>query len=138
MRLLKSVVLAVTVLTASSACTALDSIASGNRVTGTYSLYRVNGYSLPTTIYQEPGYRVEVLNAAFTLETDGTFSEAGIVRETYNGQSTTRSSSSYGYYDNYNGELTFDDNSGRRYYGNSDGNTLVIDDRGIQMTYRRN
>ena len=36
-----------------------------------------------------------------------------------------------------NGELTFDESSGRRYYGNVNGNTLVIDDQGVTMTYRR-
>lgn len=97
----------------------------------------MNGYQVPAVVYQEPGYRLEVLNAAFTLEDDGTYSEAGIVRETINGQTATRSSSSYGYYDYYNGELTFDENGGRRYYGTVDGNTLVIDDQGVRMTYRR-
>jgi hypothetical protein len=120
-----------------SSCTALDSITSAGRVRGTYELSTVNGYQVPATVYQEPGYRLEVLSAAFTLEDDGTYSEAGIVRETINGQTTTRSSSSYGYYDYYNGEVTFDENGGRRYYGTIDGLTLVIDDRGVSMSYRK-
>ena len=120
-----------------SSCTALDSITSAGRVRGTYELWTVNGNQVPSVVYQEPGYRLEVLNAAFTLEDDGTYSEAGLVRETINGQTSTRSSSSYGYYDYYNGELTFDESSGRRYYGNVDGNTLLIDDQGVTMTYRR-
>jgi hypothetical protein len=120
-----------------SSCTALDSITSAGRVRGTYELWTVNGNQVPSVVYQEPGYRLEVLNAAFTLEDDGTYSEAGIVRETINGQTSTRSSSSYGYYDYYNGELTFDESSGRRYYGSFDGNTLVIDDQGVRMAYRR-
>ncbi len=120
-----------------SSCTALDSISSAGRVRGTYELSTVNGYQVPAVVYQEPGYRLEVLSAAFTLEDDGTYSEAGIVRETINGQTTTRSSSSYGYYDYYNGEVTFDENGGRRYYGTIDGQTLVIDDQGVRMSYRR-
>ena len=120
-----------------SSCTALDSITSAGQVRGTYELWTVNGNQVPSVVYQEPGYRLEVLNAAFTLEDDGTYSEAGIVRETINGQTSTRSSSSYGNYDYYNGELTFDESSGRRYYGNVNGNTLVIDDQGVTMTYRR-
>jgi hypothetical protein len=120
-----------------SGCTALDSIAGAGRVRGTYELWSVNGSSVPAVVYQEPGYRLEVLSAAFTLEDDGSYSEAGIVRETINGQTSTRSSSSYGYYDYYNGELTFDESSGRRYYGTMNGNTLTIDDQGVQMSYRR-
>lgn len=120
-----------------SGCNALDSIGSAGRVRGTYELYTVNGDPVPAVVYQEPGYRLEVLNAAFTLEDDGSFSEAGIVRETINGQTSTRSSSSYGYYNYYNGEITFDDNSGRRYYGETDGVTLVIEDQGVRMVYRR-
>ena len=137
MKKVRSVGLALASLAILSSCTALDSIASGSRVRGTYELWTVNGSSVPAVVYQEPGYRLEVLSAAFTLEDDGSYSEAGIVREMINGQTQTRSSSSYGYYDYYNGELTFDENSGRRYYGTVDGNTLTIDDQGVRMTYRR-
>jgi hypothetical protein len=139
MRKVRLVSLALASLAILSSCTALDSIAGAGRVRGTYELWSVNGSSVPAVVYQEPGYRLEVLSAAFTLEDDGSYSEAGIVRETINGQSQTRSTSSYGYYDYYNGELTFDEDSGRRYYGSIDGNgnTLTIDDQGVRMTYRR-
>ena len=137
MRKVRSVSLALASLAILSSCTALDSISSAGRVRGTYQLWTVNGSSVPALVYQEPGYRLEVLDAAFTLEDDGTYSEAGIVRETINGQTSTRSSSSYGYYDYYKGELTFDESSGRRYYGSVDGNTLIIDDQGVRMAYRR-
>ena len=137
MRKVRSVSLALASLAILSSCTALDSITSAGRVRGTYQLWTVNGSGVPAVVYQEPGYRLEAIDAAFTLEDDGTYSEAGIVRETVNGQTSTRSSSSYGYYDYYNGELTFDESSGRRYYGSIDGNTLVIEDQGVRMTYRR-
>jgi hypothetical protein len=137
MRKVRLVSFALASLAILSSCTALDSITSAGRVRGTYKLWTVNGSSVPAVVYQEPGYRLEVIDAAFTLEDDGSYSEAGIVRETINGQATTRSSSSYGYYDYYNGEITFDESSGRRYYGSVDGNTLLIDDQGVQMSYRR-
>ncbi len=137
MRKVRSVGIVLASLAILSSCTALDSITGAGRVRGTYELSTVNGYQVPAVVYQEPGYRLEVLNAAFTLEDDGTYSEAGIVRETINGQTTTRSSSSYGDYDYYNGELTFDESTGRRYYGTVDGVTLVIEDQGVRMSYRR-
>jgi hypothetical protein len=137
MRKIKSAALGVGALVLLSSCTALDAISATNRVRGTYELANVNGDPVPAVVYQEPGYRLEVLNAAFTLEDDGTYSEAGIVRETVNGQTATRSSESYGYYDYYNGELTFDESTGRRYYGSLDGTTLTIDDQGVRMIYRR-
>lgn len=138
MRKVRSVGLALASLAVLSSCTALDGITGGERVRGTYQLSTVNGYQVPTIVYQEPGYRLEVLSAAFTLEDDGTYSEAGILRETINGQTQTRSSESYGYYDYYNGELTFDEGgTGRRYYGTLDGFTLVIEDEGVRMVYRR-
>lgn len=137
MRTFKSAALALASLTIMSGCTALDSITSAGRVRGTYELRTVNGVGVPAVVYQEAGYRMEVLNAAITLEDDGTYTEAGIVRETIDGQTSTRSSESYGYYDYYNGELTFDDSSGRRFYGTVDGTTLVIDDQGVRMVYRR-
>jgi hypothetical protein len=120
-----------------SSCSALDAIGTVGRFSATYELRSVNGESVPATVYSEPGYRLEVLNANFTLEEDGTYSEAGIVRETVNGFSETRSSSSRGYYEYYNGEITFDENGGRRYYGYIEGNTLIIEDQGVRMTYRR-
>lgn len=137
MRKVRLVSFALASLAILSSCTALDSITSAGRVRGTYQLWTVNGSSVPAVVYQEPGYRLEVIDAAFTLEDDGSYSESGIVRETINGQTSTRSSSSYGTYDYYNGELTFDEDSGRRYYGSIDNNTLIIDDQGVQMTYRR-
>ena len=137
MRRIKSAALVVASLAIVSSCSTLDSITSGGLVRGTYELTSVNGVRIPAVVYQEPGYRLEVLSAAFTLEDDGTYSEAGILRETINGNTATRSSESYGYYDYYNGELTFDESTGRRYYGTVDGTTLVIEDEGVRMTYRR-
>src|SRR4051812_19105582 len=98
-----------------SGCNAIDSLTGG--VTGTYELRAVNGFQPPALIYQEPGYTEEVMSATFSLENDGTYSEAGIIRETINGRSTTSSTSSYGYYDEYNGQITFTENGGRTYYG---------------------
>lgn len=134
MRKVLSALAAVAVL---SSCSALDSIGTAGRLNGTYELEYVNDSRVPALLYQEPGYRLEVLNANFTLETDGTYTEAGIVRETIDGISSTRSSSSFGYYDYYNGELTFDESGGRRYYGTLSGSTLVIEDQGVRMEYRR-
>jgi hypothetical protein len=137
MRGLKSVSLAFVSVLALASCTTLDSITGAGSARGTFELSTVNGVRVPTTVYQEPGYRMDVLSAAFTLEADGTYSEAGIVRETVNGQTVTRSSESYGYYDYYNGEITFDESTGRRYYGTLSANTLIINDQGVEMVYRR-
>lgn len=120
-----------------SSCSAVDSIANAGRLNATYELATVNGVRVPAVIYSEPGYRLEVLNANFTLEDDGTYTEAGIVRETINGASSTRSTSTYGFYDYYDGELTFDESGGRRYYGYVSGSSLVVEDRGVTLTYRR-
>ena len=138
MRKARSVVLALASLAILSSCTALYGITGAVIIRGSYELSTVNGYQVPTLVYQEPGYPLEVLSAAFTLEDDGTYTEAGIIRETINGQTQTRSSESYGYYDYYNGELTFDESgTGRRYYGTLDGFTLVVEDEGVRMVYRR-
>lgn len=125
---------AVTVL---SSCNAIDAIANAGRLNATYELTSVNGTRVPAVVYQEPGYRLEVLNANFTLEEDGSYTEAGIVRETINGISSTQSTSTFGYYDYYDGELTFDESGGRRYYGTLDGTTLIVEDQGVRMVYRR-
>ena len=137
MRKARSLSFALAAVTILSSCNAIDAIANSGRLNATYELTSVNGVGIPANIYQEPGYRLDVLNANFTLETDGTYTEGGILRETVNGVSSTQTSSTYGYYDHYNGELTFDESGGRRYYGYIDGNTLVIEDQGVTMRYRR-
>jgi len=120
-----------------SSCSAIDAIGSAGRLNATYELNTVNGVRIPAIIHQEPGYRLEILNANFTLESDGTYTEAGILRETINGSSSTVSSSTYGFYDYFDGEITFDESSGRRYYGYIDGNSLIVEDQGVTMQYRR-
>ena len=137
MRKVRSMSLALAAVAVLSSCSAIDAIANSGRLNATYELTTVNGVRIPAVIYQEPGYRVEVLNANFTLEEDGTYTEAGILRETFDGESSTVSSSTYGYYEYYDGEITFDESGGRRYYGYLDGSTLVIEDQGVTMRYRR-
>ena len=63
-----------------SSCSAIDAIADGGRINATYELTSVNGTRIPAVVYQEPGYRREILTANFTLESDGSDSVAGIVR----------------------------------------------------------
>lgn len=119
-------------------CSVGDVLGPGsNSVSGTYELRSVNGRGLPAVLYQEPGYRLEVLNANFTFSRDGTFSEAGIVREVVNGSASTSSSSTSGYYEYYNGDVTFEDNTGRIYYGEVDRNTLRVVDDGVTLIYER-
>ena len=138
MRRIKSAAVALVSVLVLASCSSLDSITGAGYARGTFELSTVNGAQVPAVVYQEPGYRMDVLSAAFTLEDDGTYSEAGIVRETINGQTVTRSSESYGYYDYYNGEITFDESTtGRRYYGSLNANTLIIEDQGVRMVYRR-
>ncbi|MEJ7758153.1 MAG: hypothetical protein WKF55_01040 [Gemmatimonadaceae bacterium] len=120
------------------ACSVGDALGPGqDSVSGTYELVTVNGRRLPAVLYQEPGYRLEVLNANFTFSRDGTFSEAGIVREIVNGSANTSSSSTNGYYEYRNGEVTFQDNTGRTYYGSVDRNTLRVVDDGVTLIYER-
>ena len=136
MRKVWSVSLAVAAFAVLSSCSAIDAIGSAGRMSGTFELRAVNGSRIPATIYSEPGFRVEVLNANFTLE-DGSYSEAGIIRETVNGNSSTSSSSSYGRYDSYGDDITFTESGGRRYYGRMQGSTLVVEDQGVTLEYLR-
>lgn len=123
-------------LFAISGCSAIDSIASGG-VVGTYELRSINGTQPPALVYQEPGYSEEILSASFSLERDGSYSEAGIIRQTTNGRSLTSSTSSNGYYDEYNGDITFRENGGRTYYGSYTNGRLIIQDQGLTLTYLR-
>ncbi len=125
-------------IAALSGCNALDSIGSNdNNISGSYELRTVNGRNLPAVLYTEPGYRLEVLNANFTLSSNGTYSEAGIVREVVNGIASTSSNSTRGYYEYFNGEITFEDDDGRIFYGSADRNTLIVEDDGVTLIYDR-
>jgi hypothetical protein len=137
MRKVWSIGAALAAATVLSSCSAIDAIGNAGRLNATYELRTVNGIGVPAIIHQEAGYRLEILNANFTLESDGTYSEGGILRETINGISTTYTSETFGYYDYFGGELTFDENNGRRYYGRIEGSTLVVEDQGVELRYRR-
>ena len=128
--------LALASLFAISGCSAIDAIANG-QITGTYELRSINGTQPPALVYQEPGYSEEILSATFSLESDGSYSEAGIIRQTTNGRALTSSTSSRGYYDEYNGAITFNETGGRTYYGSFTNGRLVIEDQGLTLTYYR-
>jgi hypothetical protein len=118
-----------------SSCSTIDNL-TGN-VTGDYQLRSINGTTPPALIYSEPGYTEEVLSATFTLNTDGSYTDAAIIRETTNGRSVTSSSTSYGFYDEYNGDITFNEQGGRQYYGTVTSGRLEVDDQGLTMMYTR-
>ena|ERR1019366_3348861 len=120
-----------------SGCSAVDSLVNGG-VIGNYQLRDVNGTQTPALVYQVPGYTEEILSATFSLNNDGSYSEGGIIRETTNGQVSTSSTSSYGYYNEYNGDITFTENSGRTFYGTFTNGRLIVQDQGLTMTYLRN
>lgn len=61
-------------------------------VEGSYTLRTVNGQPLPGVVYQEPGYKLEVVSATLTLNADASFTDSGTWRET-NGTTVTTSSS---------------------------------------------
>ncbi len=118
-----------------SSCSTIDNL-TGN-ITGDYQLRQINGTTPPALIYSEPGYTEEVLSATFTLNNDGSYTDAAIIRETTNGRSFTSSSTSYGYYDQYNGDITFTEQGGRQYFGTASSGRLDIQDQGLTMTYTR-
>lgn len=128
--------LALASLFAISGCSAIDSIANGG-IVGTYELRSINGTQPPALVYQEPGYSEEILSATFSLERDGSYSEAGIIRQATNGRGVTSSTSSRGYFDEYNGDVTFRETGGRTYYGTYTNGRLIIEDQGLTLTYLR-
>ena len=118
-----------------SSCSTIDNL-TGN-ISGDYQLRQINGATPPALVYSEPGYTEEVLSATFTLNSDGSYTDAAIIRETTNGRAVTSPSTSYGYYDQYNGEITFTEQGGRQYYGTVSSGRLEIDDQGLRMIYIR-
>jgi hypothetical protein len=54
----------------------------GANVTGTYTLRTIDGQNLPFILLNVPGYRIEVLADAYTLNSGGDFSSTTSYRET--------------------------------------------------------
>jgi len=118
-----------------SSCSTIDNL-TGN-IAGDYQLRQVNGSSLPAVVYSSPGYTEEVMSETFTLNTDGSYTDAAIIRQTTNGQAVTSPSTSYGYYDEYNGQITFTEQGGRQFYGTVSSGRLEVDDQGLVLIYVR-
>ena len=54
-------------------------------ITGTYTLRTVNNQNPPVTVFELPGFKVEVLGATLTLAADMTWDQVISVRETEDG-----------------------------------------------------
>lgn len=54
-------------------------------IAGTYILRTYNNGALPATVFEQPGYKIEILSGRITLNANGTYSEAASIRQTING-----------------------------------------------------
>ena len=59
-----------------------DDSSSPRSLPGTYTLRTADGRIVPAIVYEEPGYRFEILSGAIRLETNGSFSDTYTIRET--------------------------------------------------------
>lgn len=62
-----------------------DSNAPRRTITGTYPLININGDPLPSLVYQETNYTLEVTDGTISLGSNGTFTDSYTIRENDNG-----------------------------------------------------
>ena len=73
-----------------------DGVVGTSTTSGDYELKTVNGAALPATLSGSGANKTEILDHVITLYSGGTYSEAGHLRVTLNGQTSTQNTSGTG------------------------------------------
>jgi hypothetical protein len=82
----------------------------GGNVAGTYTLRTVNGGQVPYTVFQfGTEYKLEILSAAMTVNSNGTWTETSQLRETEGTSVTTETQTVTGTWTQSGNQVTFAD-----------------------------
>ena len=125
------------ILVGLAACSDVVGLGYGSHV-GAYDLRTVNGFSLPTVIYDDGLEQDELLSETFTIYAEGSYTDDYRVRvSSRNGQSTS-TYRDVGTYTEYNGQLQFvDGRTGEVFNGELNGRTLTMAQGGDFYVYQR-
>ena len=112
---------------------------TGSVTTGLYTLRTVNGDAVPTTVYEEPGYKYEIVSASVNLKTDASFIAIMRDRETIDGVAETYTDTSYGTWSKSGTTVTFTDDVGDTFDAtlNTAGLTIAGPAGGMTMVFKK-
>jgi len=119
------------------ACADLIGLGYGNLV-GEYDLQTLNGFSLPTVVYDDGIEQDELLSERFTIYADGSYTDDYTLRIQNQNGSSTASFRDVGTYTQYDTQLQFaDGRTGDAFNGEINGRVLTITQGGNFYVYRR-
>jgi hypothetical protein len=105
-------------------------------VAGYYILKTVNGEPVPTTVTESGSYKLEILSGSFTIDATGTYSSAGLYRETEGGESQQFYAYSGGTWERSGTTITFTEGE-VTLEGSLESNVLTIDESGVEAVFER-
>ena len=112
-----------------------DGVTEPDTVAGTYILKTVDGKPMPAVLYEEPGYKFELISSNYVLTEAGTFTNNASWRETDNGSVNTGNESSSGTFTVNGSTLSFISPGGDAFQGTRVGNTLTLNFEGVVAVY---
>lgn len=130
-------VAAIVLLGVVAACGGNDGITEPVSIAGTYNLETIDGKAPPTIVFDEPGFKVEVLSGNFILAENKTFVTNVVFRLTIDNQVSTESDSASGTYAVTGSTVTFSYSDGDTDSATLAGNTLTFSDGGSTAVFRK-
>lgn len=115
-----------------------DGVVGTSTISGDYELKTVNGVAVPATLSGSGANKTEILDDVITLYNGGTYSEAGHLRVTLNGQASTQNITGTGTYLFFGTSVTFrtsDGTSERRGLFNEKAITII--ENGLTMVFSK-
>jgi len=110
----------------------------GDDFAGTYDLRSVNGFTLPTVIFDDGLEQDELLSETFTIYREGSYTDDYTLRTSSRSGQSTSSYRDVGTWTRNGTQVEFvDSRNGETFSGELDGRTLTIFQGGDLYVYRR-
>ncbi|MEX0908151.1 MAG: lipocalin family protein, partial [Gemmatimonadaceae bacterium] len=106
-------------------------------IAGTYNLQTLDGQSLPVVVFDEPGFKLEVVSGNFVLAANRTFTTNVVFRITADNEVSTEAESFSGTYTVSGSTVTFTYSDGDTDSATLAGDTLTFSDGGSTAVFRK-
>ncbi len=121
-------------------CGGSDSTGPAASIEGTWNLQTVNGQPLPYTVFltTSPSYRLEIVSDQLIANSDGTYVENGVIRETQGTTVTTSNQQDTGVWTQHGSQVDFTSNADASVAtATVSGNQISINTEGVTGVYVR-
>lgn len=106
-------------------------------VVGTWHLQTINGTPPPFTLFEDTGYRLEVMGGVLAMNSNGTYANTYTYRETENGTATTTQETDIGTWIQSGSTILLEDDEGFQAQATVSGNQLTFIESGFTVRYAR-